>query len=562
MAGQIFVSSAAAMRRARAVAFVSALPVNTEVLLVSATRGASDDLGRELARLHPATFGVHRFSLTQLAARLAATRLAARGLAPATGLGTQAVAARAVFEAGRDGALTYFAPVAEMPGFPSSLARTLTDLRMTPASSEALRRAGESGPDLARLYDGAALQFQAAGAADRAALFATAREALVSAHTFCHGSPIVLVDVPLDTAVEQEFVRVLLRQASDWIAVVPDGDERARDALGALDASITVEPENAQRAAGAHGLVRLRRYLFSSGEPAVGARDESVIFFSAPGEGREAVEIARYALDEARRGVRFDEMAVFLRSPREYLGLLEHAFARAAIPVWLGRGTRRPHPAGRALLALLSCADENLSAHRFAEYLSLAQVPGLEVEQVPEDSRGLAPTKIPPVPVPEKVRRQAPANNRAVTRPEIQPSLFDTEPIRPRDDALATGAERLAIGDLEPAEPDEAEAEDPRAGVLQGTVRAPYKWEQWLIESAVIAGRDRWKRLDGLASEYRLKLKEAQREDPGSSRTQAIERDVSHLENLRAPRYPPAPHRAACARGVASYGCDRAGPAP
>ena len=41
--------------------------------------------------------------------------------------------------------------------------------------------------------------------------------------------------------------------------------------------------------------------------------------FSAPGEGRESVEIARRILDEARAGVPFDEMAVFVRSPRDYV---------------------------------------------------------------------------------------------------------------------------------------------------------------------------------------------------------------------------------------------------
>ena len=46
-----------------------------------------------------------------------------------------------------------------------------------------------------------------------------------------------------------------------------------------------------------------------------------------------------------------------------------------AIPAWFERGTRRPDPAGRAFLALLACAEEHLSARRFAEYLSLGQVP-------------------------------------------------------------------------------------------------------------------------------------------------------------------------------------------
>src|SRR4029453_15236128 len=100
-----------------------------------------------------------------------------------------------------------------------------------------------------------------------------------------------------------------------------------------------------------------------------------VRLFSAPGEGRECVEVARRILDEARRGVPWDEMAVFLRSPRDSAGLLAAAFARAGIEAWFDRGTRRPHPAGRAFLAILSCAVEKLSAIRFSEYLSLAQVP-------------------------------------------------------------------------------------------------------------------------------------------------------------------------------------------
>jgi hypothetical protein len=69
--------------------------------------------------------------------------------------------------------------------------------------------------------------------------------------------------------------------------------------------------------------------------------------------------------------------------------------------------------------------------------------------------------------------------------------------------------------------------------VVHGTVRAPWRWEEWLVESAVIAGRDRWRRLDGLAREYQLRLREARREDAQSSRTAAIERDLRNLDHLR-----------------------------
>ena len=73
--------------------------------------------------------------------------------------------------------------------------------------------------------------------------------------------------------------------------------------------------------------------------------------------------------------MRFDEMAVLVRSPQNYVGLIEHALRRARVPAWFSRGTRRPLTAGRAFLALLACASEQLSASRFAEYLSFAQVP-------------------------------------------------------------------------------------------------------------------------------------------------------------------------------------------
>jgi len=46
---------------------------------------------------------------------------------------------------------------------------------------------------------------------------------------------------------------------------------------------------------------------------------------------------------------------------------------RAQIPAWFTRGSRRPDSTGRAFLALLHCADEGLTASRFAEYLSHEQ---------------------------------------------------------------------------------------------------------------------------------------------------------------------------------------------
>ena len=210
-------------------------------------------------------------------------------------------------------------------------------------------------------------------------------------------------------------------------------------------------------------LARLQRYLFSKDPPPSGEQDESVVLFSAPGEGREAIEIARRLLQEAERGVPFDQMAVLLRAPQTYLGVLEHALDRAGIPAWFHRGTRRPDPAGRALLALLACADEELSARRFAEYVSLGQVPLSDAS----DADVWSP------PADELVEAVLPPEERA-------------EDVQPEEEAQANAMRGETDRDV------------------AGTLRAPWRWEDLIVEAAVIGRLDRWqRRLKGLEHEYR-----------------------------------------------------------
>src|SRR5262249_58315557 len=66
-----------------------------------------------------------------------------------------------------------------------------------------------------------------------------------------------------------------------------------------------------------------------------------------------------------------------------------------------------------------------------------------------------------------------------------------------------------------------------------GTVRAPWRWERLLVDSAVIGGRDRWsRRLAGLAAEMRVRLEELRQEEPDSPRLASIERDLANLGHL------------------------------
>ncbi|HEX4567751.1 MAG TPA: hypothetical protein VH138_14030, partial [Vicinamibacterales bacterium] len=206
-------SSSAQLRLQDARTFVEANLARGDVWIVSASRGAADDLARAIAMDGGATIGLHRFSMTQLALRLAAPVLVDLERAPATFLGSEAVAARATFDALNDGELSYFEPVARTPGFPRALARTVYELRLAAVEPERLAGLPLGGHDLSALLHGFEAQFERARAIDRAALFEASTRS-VSEHKAPVDAAVLLLDVPIDSEVELRFVESLLRAAS------------------------------------------------------------------------------------------------------------------------------------------------------------------------------------------------------------------------------------------------------------------------------------------------------------------------------------------------------------
>ncbi len=65
---RVLKSHSAAERIAAAVEFIASFPPATELLLVGYSREGVDDLVSGFSQSQGATFGLHRFSLTQLAA--------------------------------------------------------------------------------------------------------------------------------------------------------------------------------------------------------------------------------------------------------------------------------------------------------------------------------------------------------------------------------------------------------------------------------------------------------------------------------------------------------------
>lgn len=439
------------------------------LVVLGASRGVAEDVVRRHAGA--SYIGLHTMTLAQMAAQCAATALARFELAPVTPLGLQAVTARVVFKLRREDKLGYFTPVADTPGFVRGAARTISELRVQEVSPEMLSPCGAPGAALATILRAFNEQVHEANLADQATLFGMAGQG--GDHLM--GLPVLAIDVALRSTRAAQFARKVAERSRGMRVLVLAADT---ETIAAWERCLDVKAREWTADAGNDTLGHVRRYLFGSEVPKPPARDDSLELFSAPSEWMECLDVARRVQTLAAQGVPFDRMAVLLRDPHAYQSLIEEAMRRAGVPAYFHHGTARPNEGGRAFLALLRCAGEQCSAARFAEYLSLAQVPEL-------DSQG--------------------------------------RPVRKRLDGVPVGDEVAASLLREDTAAEEAEPGP--------SLTAPWRWEELLVDAAVIGGAERWeRRLQGLANE--LKARREKAADDGER--ERFERDLGQLSVLGA----------------------------
>jgi CRISPR/Cas system-associated exonuclease Cas4 (RecB family) len=464
---------------------------------VGSNSDAAAEITRRLVEEKGAVFGWHRLTPPQLAAVLARPLLVQRNLVAISRIGAEALVTRVVHNLASGGELGRYAEIALGPGFARAVTDVLIELRLAGQAGETIQRIV---PELAAILERYEEQLAAAGFADWPSVLSAATE--VAQRGDSHqllGLATLLLDVRIASEAESKLAAAVCSRARNVIATAPTGDETTagfyRDHLkfdvidldySPISAEITEDKKKGS-------LARLQSRLFVE-DPAAAAitPDEEVAIFSAPGEGRECAEIARGILETARDGVPFDRMAVLLRSPEAYQSYLEEAFARAGIPTHFAKGSIRPDPSGRAFYVLLCCATEKLSARRFAEYLSLAQVPNATDDGGPPEAK--------------------PREDRWVT---------------PGDDPTASLAGPATPTEAKPAEVSEPESR--ASPLIAGEVRAPRRWERLLVEAAVIGGRERWRRrIEGLRNELRMKL--AELDDEGDARAAFVQHTLDDLD--------------------------------
>ena len=338
---RVCVSASAADRLSCARDLIRACVPGTRVLIVGASRGAADDLARERGGVRSGH--IRAAALEPDAARREDRDPGARlaeGVTSSTWLGTEAVAARVAFDARRQQSLAYFEPVSNTPGFPRALARTLQELRLAGVEGRQLTRLPLAGPDLADLLDRVEASFVAASSADRAVLFraAAARTSRGDSGRRCCGVSRSAVRPCRRARVGERAGRQRAVVRSRQIPTATSTASRSSSSIGGV-----VEERGSD---GAGDLACLRRFLFNRDALPVERDARRLAERCSPRPAKDASRsrLRVASCSEARRGVRFDEMAILVRSPHSYFGLLEHALTRAGVPAWFDRGTRRPHP--------------------------------------------------------------------------------------------------------------------------------------------------------------------------------------------------------------------------
>lgn len=469
------------------------------IRVVAPTHEHAHDVVRFALADTSASLGVARAGWVGYSVRLATPALVARALTPVSPLGFEAIVARVVSRARGDGALVHFGDASRHPGFVPCLARTLTEVRLAGLPATVLDDGTPKGQDMARLLTAVERSMADLGHADRAEVLALAAHAVEQGDGDELTSALALVDPPLASRRDVRLARALLARSRDALLTAPDGDRWVGRLIESIGRGVDVI-DAADVATVPTALRRVHDGLF---EPSDAAReaaegDASVDTLSAPGEGRECVEVARAILAHAELGTPFDRIAVVMRAPELYASHLETALRRGGIPAWFGRGTRRPDPAGRAMLALLACAAEGLSARRIAEYLSLAQVPPLGVGG--DDRSG-----------------EGPLGERALPTPAAEA------------EALGLTVEAEVAGDAGD------EAETSVTDVTTGARRSPWRWESILNDAQVIGGAARWaRRLRGHREQLHLRAEAAYDDDPSSPRHEGLRRHVGWADELIA----------------------------
>ncbi len=273
----------------------------------------------------------------------------------------------------------YLRTAARTAGFGPAALRTIEHLAGAELRPEALEAAATGAADperlrlMARLWRGFEAGLEKTRLIDRARLYEAACQALPSKLL----GAVVLCGFHDPPPAEAAFLEALSRHQPFAIlldekpaAAAPRQASRHQSLLARFGAKVQEERAAETKTA----LQRLQAGLFAPLSAKNEALDPTVQILSAAGEALEAVEIARLIQEAAGEGVRYQEMAVLLRSRDAYAVAFANAFDRAGIEAFFPEGVPRVDPAARGLSLLLDLVGADLDRARVMEFVTSARI--------------------------------------------------------------------------------------------------------------------------------------------------------------------------------------------
>lgn len=318
-------------------------------------------LRRVLATELGGALNVHLLTPGELGLLLGEPSLLRAGRQPLPLLADRVLTARA--------AVSYpgaFADVADLPGFPRALARTLRDLRLAGVTLDALAQiaAGEpdqDDPDTRRLTSLADLH--ARTVAGRAGRYGS-EDALAAADPAELETGLIVYGIWEVTALLRRALRSIADADHDLTVLLPQPSPTTASATAAfttflvddLSAKTTTVTDPASPRTTLDGA---SDWLFvPPTPPPTTTPDGSLRLATAPDPTREVGHVVRQPLAWADEGIAFHEMAVAYRDGGTYRALIESALRDAGVPAYVHEVTPiTERPLGRRVLALLDLAE-------------------------------------------------------------------------------------------------------------------------------------------------------------------------------------------------------------
>ena len=461
---------------------------DTEILLIAHSSEAATDLNLRVASATGAWFGIKRVTLNAIASRLAQNALQTSGIATASSLSFTAVVARVIHFLQSEDQLSYFVPVATKPGFPIAVAKILEELRMNEIDPKSLARLERGGKDLSAIASLVAHELTESKLSDRAALFRAAVDSLTSPENNGYvGLPLLVLDIAVGSQLENKLLQELAAHSPDVMVTVPQGDKRT---ISWLKESLHCERENIVSPNAMNSLTSVKQHIFQESAPPPPPSIRVSGSTTGPASRASALRSSGAFKPKRRKACH----SIRWRCCSTLLEITGLTWKRLLLGPRFRLTSCEAQPLQTLLVAqcsrsyLAPLKDYLRNALRSTFHLARCRL----LNQTGTEAQWVAPG--------DELVTNTTANENLDTETEIEDSALVAQP------------------------------ED--STVIDGALRAPARWEQLLVDSAVIGGKDRWaRRLAGLANELRVRIEEAAPED--EARVEAIRRQAGDLEALR-----------------------------